>query len=183
MNRLVYWLEGEPGSQNSWGAGDRNVSGAWSPGSNLLWRLPTVVILKCCDGWGWAEGHCVVWKSSYPSHLKFTDLQFISFYLGSSWNLFKKAKQNMSFTTQAGRWFSLFRSGQQKSYKEQNDSWISKTLGAWTMQAKSLCLGSALYTGNKSRDTTILRPLFSKTEERSMSQTCIRFKRIKDKFF
>lgn len=40
---------GEPGSQSTWGAGDRNVNGAWAPASDLS-SVSTAVILKCYNG-------------------------------------------------------------------------------------------------------------------------------------
>lgn len=123
----------------------------------------------------------VVWKSSYPS-LPPVDIRWSTIHLMLLWILkplqikFKKPNQtktNMSFITQAGEWCPLFRSSQQKSYKEQNGSWISKPHKLGWCKTKRLWLGSASFTGkkppNKSQDRTILRPRSSKIEEGSVS--------------
>lgn len=124
----------------------------------------------------------VVWKNSYPS-LPPVDIQWSTIHLLLLWIFltplqikFKKPNQtktNMSFITQAGEWFSLFRSSQQKSYKEQNDSWISKPHKFGWCKTKRLWLGSVSFTGkkppDKSQDRTILRPLSSKIGEGSVS--------------
>lgn len=139
MNRLAYWPEGKPGSQSIWGAGDRNVKGTWPPGSNLLLSLsPAVILLGCGSGQGWAEGCCVVWKNSYPSLFPFEihwstihlihDPRLISWVFLKPPQKSKKTKHEFYNSIS----FYLFRSGQQKSYKEQKDSWISKPYAlAW----------------------------------------------------
>lgn len=183
------WPASEPGSQSSWGIADRNINGAWAPGPNLLLSL-WLQILKCFNGYGWVRGHCSLknllslFTPSWSS-LTYSSSHFALSLPETPSNKIKQTNKTHKFDNSSQKWFCLFRNGQQKSYKEQNnDSWISKPHELGWCKPRAW-LGSASFTGkkppNKSQNRTTFSPLFSEIEERSVSQICINFKGIKDK--
>lgn len=117
--------EGEPRSQSCWGVGDRNVSGAWAPCSNLLFPCLQWFSSAAVDTGG--RGHTAQFEKA-PIPLPPGDVHWSTIRLILLWvflNLLQQNKQKWVLPTKL-EWFYLFRGGQQQSCKEQNDFWISK---------------------------------------------------------
>lgn len=174
MNRLVYWPEGKLGSQNIWGAGDRNVKETWPPGSNLLLSLsPAVILLRLQQWTGMGRGVLCglkkllslltpIWNSLIynSSHFTLGLLENSSRKQNKMWVLQLKLEDGSTCLEVASR-----RATKNRMIPESANPMHLHDANQETETVTSLRHWKKL--PNKSQDRTNLRPLLSEIEDRS----------------